>query len=230
MIVVAGDFHGEFAKVNQFLAKKPEVTMIIQCGDFGYWPRYHNQSYLTSTGRKETFDQYKLKNKDVKIVWCPGNHEDWEELMKFDGPSEIMPNVFYMPRNSIMDLPDGRKVLFMGGGLSIDRQYRDMRSGAFGWFIEETISQKDIMELPDEKIDIVISHTGPNEFQIKDYHDEYGHDPSRDALSYILNKYRPNLWYFGHMHTFQRGIYNGCRWTCLSAIGMNDRWWIWLEK
>jgi Icc-related predicted phosphoesterase len=119
----------------------------------------------------------------------------------------------------------------MGGAYSIDRESRVHRSELFGWFEEETISQKDIINLPDEHIDIVISHTCPNEFVISDYHISYGHDPSRDALSYILDKYRPRFWYFGHMHTFKQGINKGCKWTCLSGIGINShRWWIELEK
>lgn len=229
-IIVCGDFHSNFHIVNQFLCKKPGITMILQCGDFGWWPRFHNKSYLSYLGERFVYDQFNLKNKHTKIFWCPGNHEDWEDLMQYKGPTEVMPNVFYMPRNSVMDLPDGRKVLFMGGGLSIDRKDRDIRSGAFGWFVEETISQKDIEELPDEKIDIVISHTAPNEFILKDYHLDYYHDPSRDALSAVLDKYHPKLWYFGHMHYFQTGITDGCKWTCLSDVGGSYRWWIQLRK
>jgi len=225
MIVVCGDFHGNFNQINQFLCKKPEISMILQCGDFGWWPRFHNQSALTYSGRKEVWDQFSLKNKDTKIFWCPGNHEDWEDLKKYSSPKEVMPNVFYMPRNSVMDLPDGRRVLFMGGAFSIDRANRDMRSGAFGWFVEETITQRDIEELSDEHIDIVISHTAPIEFVIKNYHIDYAHDPSRDALSVVLEKYHPKLWYFGHMHAYQSGVYKGCQWICLSGVGMVSRWW-----
>jgi len=36
MIYVCGDFHGRFSVVNIFLNKHPEITMILQCGDFGY--------------------------------------------------------------------------------------------------------------------------------------------------------------------------------------------------
>lgn len=231
-IIVAGDIHGNFAFLNQVLNSHKKITMVLQCGDLGWWPRAHGKIFASGLNDFIKFDNYSLKNKDVKIFWCPGNHEDWEELIKLESENkwEIMPNVFYMPKGSTMDLPDGRKVLFMGGGLSIDAKDRIPRSGAFGWFWEETITQKDIEELPDEKIDIVISHTAPNEFVIPDYHAEYGHDPSRDALSYVLEKYKPPRWYFGHMHQFCKGIYNECKWIGLSSVGgFPGRWWVPLE-
>jgi len=226
MIIVCGDFHAEFSKVNQFLASHPEVSMILQCGDFGFWPRLHGKTNKDIYGKIHTYDQYSLKNKNTMIFWCDGNHEDFESIKKLED-FEIMKNVFYMERGTILDLADGRKVLFIGGALSIDRKYRIIGES---WFPEETITQKDIMKLPDENIDIVISHTAPNEFNIIDYHDTYGHDPSRDALSFVLNKYKPKLWYHGHMHLFKQGNYNGCKWTCLSAAGFDQRWWIPLEE
>jgi Icc-related predicted phosphoesterase len=191
------------------------ITTILQCGDFGFWPKFFN------------FNNPKLiKNKNVKIYWCDGNHEDFDSIKQIEN-IEIFPNIFYMERGSILRLKDGRKVLFIGGALSIDKH---LRTPGRDWFPEELISQKDICVLPDEKIDIVISHTAPKEFILNDYHEDYVKDPTRDALSYVLNKYHPKLWYFGHMHTYKQSIYNGCKWTCLSDIGGSERWWIPLDE
>jgi len=217
--IVCGDFHAEFPLVNVFLARHPEVSTILQCGDFGFWPRMRRR------GATKIFQEDSLKNKDTLIFWCDGNHEDYESIKKLEN-DEVSKNVFYMSRGTTLQLVDGRNVLFIGGALSIDRQYRIIGES---WFPEETITQKDISELPDENIDIVISHTSPNEFDVVDYHDKYGHDPSRDALSYVLQKYKPKLWYFGHMHLFKQGFNNNCKWTCLSGVGMDQRWWIPLE-
>lgn len=225
MILVSGDWHGNFGYVNKFLCSKQGkgISIILQCGDYGWWPRVHGKRFPRNDGAFVKWDNFALKNHETKIYWCPGNHEDWESLTHLEN-NEVQPNVFYMKRGSILELPDGRKVLFMGGGLSIDRKYRPERGSDFGWFWEETISQKDLENLPDEKIDIIISHTGPNEFKIKDWHTEYEKDPSGDALSFLLDKYKPKLWYFGHMHQFQEGQYNDCKWTCLSAIGFGGIW------
>lgn len=39
-IIVAGDFHGHFGPVNTMIAKQ-NPSIILQCGDFGWWPRVH---------------------------------------------------------------------------------------------------------------------------------------------------------------------------------------------
>lgn len=220
MIIVAGDIHGEFWAINNLVNSHHGIKIILQCGDFGWWPRAKNVGHWSVNN---------LKNKDVKIFWCDGNHEDFESL-NFDDIEEVLPNCYYMPRGSIIELPDHRKVLFIGGGLSIDRNCRIQRDPNFGWFEEETISQKDIENLPDEEIEIVISHTAPESFDLKDYHKDYEPDPSRKALDYVLEKYRPNLWYFGHMHKYQKGKFKNTYWTALSAVGFGDRWWIKLPE
>jgi predicted phosphodiesterase len=137
MIVVCGDFHGRFESVNKFLNSHKEITIILQCGDFGFWPR---------------FKLSKLKNYDTKIFWCDGNHEDFEAIKKIEDV-EVFPNVYYMSRGTILTLPDERKVLFMGGAYSIDKYYR---TPGYDWFPEETISQKDIMDLPEENLSVII--------------------------------------------------------------------------
>jgi len=57
----------------------------------------------------------------------------------------------------------------------------------------------------------------------------YESDPSREALNYVYDKYKPVLWYFGHMHKYQQGKYENCKWVCLSAIGFGDQWYTKLE-
>ena len=128
-----------------------------------------------------------------------------------------------MKRGSTLTLPDKRNVLFIGGALSIDK---DQRVIGESWFPEETITQKDVMNLPDIKIDIVISHTAPGFFKI--FRDDI-EDPSRKALYYVFDKYLPSLWYFGHMHKFKEDYYRGCHWTVLSCPGNEYKWWIELK-
>jgi predicted phosphohydrolase len=227
MIIIAGDLHGHFWSINGLINKEPRITMILQCGDMGWYPRC---TYSYEKRRK-------FENGDVKIYFCDGNHDDLEVLMKYDKPTELVPNVTYMPRGSVLQLPDKRKVLFIGGAFSVDRNspMRGHRNPNYGWFEEEVITQRDIYNLPDEKIDIVISHTAPESFKnIKTYGNfPDPNDPSRKALDSVLEKYKPELWYFGHFHNFSQGNCNGCHWTCLSGIAVNllpGDWWIRLPE
>lgn len=219
-ILMVGDLHGRFGDLNALISKE-RPSMVIQVGDFGWWPKQFNTMYKDEHGRIKRW-VVEFKNKATDIYWCAGNHEDWDSLDAITD-NQVRPRVFYMKRGSTLTLPDGRNVLFMGGAHSIDKKYR---TPGHDWFPQETITQRDIEELPDVHIDMVVSHTAPNEFKVADYHEDYGHDPSRDALSYVLNKYKPKRWWFGHMHKYQHGFHDGCIWTCLSAAGFPDRWWI----
>lgn len=211
-----GDVHGKFNKLNQFInKKKPDI--LLACGDFGYWPKEFNKRYLDSIGKIRTWKP-DIKNPNTEIYWCKGNHEDHESL-KNRPTNELWPNVMYMENGSVLMLRDGRHVLFMGGAFSIDSEYR---TAGYDWFPEdEKISQRDIMNLPDVDIDIVISHTAPNEFVLKDPRitERVIKDSSRDALSVVLNKYKPKQYFFGHFHIYQTGVYNNCHWTALGYLG-----------
>ena len=226
MNLVFGDLHGSFARFNQIInPMRKKISRIFQCGDFGYWPKFHNTTYITSDGRRKKYDNYGIKNKGIEIYFCDGNHEDHESLSQLES-NEIMPKVFYMKRGSTFTLEDGRVILFIGGAYSIDKRYR---TPGIDWFDTETISQRDIENLPNVDIDIVISHTCPKEFFKHVFEFEKQYDSSMEALSYVLEKYKPKFWYFGHFHKFKRGKVGGCTFTALADIYSAERCWIELE-
>lgn len=232
-ILVVGDIHGYWSPVNALLnQKKPKI--ILQCGDFGYWPKWNDTTTIMvendfSEKKLKPFDQYGLKNENCSIFWCDGNHEDHESLAQIvtNNKLEIQPNIFYQPRGSTITLPDGRRVLFIGGAQSVDKMYR---TPGIDWFSDEAIKLQDLDKLPDTHIDIIISHTTPKEF--------YSHienklptectkksDSSMEALSFVLQKYKPDLWYFSHFHISANGYYGNTRWFCVNMVGQSN-WWV----
>lgn len=212
-IIVTGDIHNEFHMLNTLINKKnPEL--ILACGDFGYWPGKSWDQGLDS-----------IKTKGGKILWCDGNHEDhW--ALRDRVTDEIVPNVIYMPRGSIYTLPDGRVVMFMGGADSIDKHGR--REGV-SWFREEVITQKDLYNLPDIKVDIFITHTCSVELvnDLRKYR-EKSLEPSNWALSELWKIYKPDLWIFGHWHSAVEGMLFDTKFYCLSYPTSGDRWWMYL--
>jgi len=204
-ILIIGDVHAWWEYLNIFINKrKPDI--LISTGDFGYYPLL------------KQYDIGRLKNKDTKIFFCDGNHEDHWSLGKLDN-NEIHPNVFYMKRGSTMEIL-GKTFMFFGGAHSIDRYMRKM---GVDWFPEEVISNGEIEELDTKlKIDVMISHTCPTEFEIKN---DYGYDFSRKALSYLLQQYKPKQWFFSHWHMYKKGFDEGCQWKCLNMTG-ETMWWI----
>jgi len=221
-IYAVGDIHGCWSILNDFInKKKPDI--ILQCGDFGWWPHFHKtMNYYDKSRYREDewaklkpFDNFGIKNKDTKIYWCPGNHENWNDLDKYGYDIfETQPNVFYMPFGSHITLPDGRVVLFCGGAASTDRVWR---TPDYTWWFNEVISQKDMDNLPDIKVDIVISHTCPESWKLVfgKYYD-LDNDSSSKALDIVLERYRPKEWYHGHFHVREKDSFRGCKWNALT--------------
>lgn len=218
MIIITGDIHGVFGYLNALISKyRNKLEVVLCCGDFGYWPN---------------FDQNHKKVKSpVPVLWCDGNHENhWEikKLMK-TGNLEIAKNVFYMPRGSTYTLKDGRTILFMGGADSIDKNSRVLGRD---WFPEEIITQSDMRNLPDKKIDIFITHTCPAELYpiMARYYIGKEYEPSNHALSELWSIYKPSLWFFGHWHYYKEGNLGDTKWYSLSHPGSGTRWWMKLPE
>jgi Icc-related predicted phosphoesterase len=231
MILIVGDIHGDWASLNALIEQhKPDI--ILQCGDFGFWP-----GHIWRDPAK------KLKPGSTHIHWIDGNHEDLRELHALveSGKRTLsvdMPNVIYQPRGSTLELPDGRNVLFAGGAFSVDNA---VRLPGRDWFPDhELLTEDDLDNFPDPsqvQIDVVISHTAPREFNVKGLPYEQWPawwdrtpDPSERVLNEVLRRYQPKQWFLGHFHRFQQDEFDGCKWTALDYSGSDRQWWIELES
>lgn len=213
-IIIFGDTHAKFSFfeycINNMIKAGNEFDAIIVCGDFGYWPRTN-----------VAIEMAKFKT-PVPIYFCDGNHEDFDILYEkvSDDVTEIMNNVFYVRRGGVVKFAD-KNFLFMGGALSIDRNWRVLGQS---WFEQELITQTDLDKALSnkEKIDVVISHTCPEMFFYHKVFDLFGgkydkfNDPSCRALNIILEEKRPDLWFFGHWHIHAEGIVKNTKWCALS--------------
>ena len=100
------------------------------------------------------------------------------------------------------------------------------------WFARERITIDDVRNLPEEKIDIIVSHCAPREFDVfGGGYDMLQRDDSRMALSAVLHRYKESLshWFFGHYHARVRGEYHGVKYYGLNMSGCSD-WWIRLDS
>jgi len=219
-IIVVGDIHGYLGFINQVI-KHEQPDLLISCGDMGYgFPGV---------------DMKNINAMNTKVLFCDGNHDNHWELRKLKNLA-VAPNVFYQPRGSVYRLPDGRNILFVGGANSIDQHRRTL---GLTWWPEEVISQSDFQNLPEENIDIFITHTCSNEIYdgAIQYHlggrytPRKDNDPSYSALSSIWEIYKPSQWFFGHFHINVKGNYKGTRWQVISApyVG-SGAWWVELTE
>jgi DNA repair exonuclease SbcCD nuclease subunit len=176
----------------------------------------------------KTHSLKRLKLNGTKVYWCPGNHEDWDELERMYGrhrtaPVEIREDLFYCPIGSRLKLK-GKTILFVGGADSIDRNARIF---GISWFPQELLKVQDVDYIlaNEERVDIVVSHTCPMSFDmLRTKRFDKWNDPTRHALNIILHKYKPDLWLFGHWHHYLEGRYGKTYW-----IGLCDcpftMWW-----
>jgi len=222
--IVLGDIHGDFQVIN-YLVSTQKPDLIIQVGDFGFWP--HRNGWPPENPR--------LRNGDTAVHFCDGNHEDHPELAKIaaSGELEIAPNVFYQPRGSVLTLPDGRNVLFFGGAASTDKA---SRIEGDDWFQTEIPEMEDLERIPEGiTIDIVVTHTAPTFFELRKTA-PFGYakepwlgkhtEPTRLILDEIVLRYQPTHWYFGHFHIYQEGSHKGINWTALAMpVEDGETWW-----
>lgn len=152
-------------------------------------------------------------------------------------PLEIpVPGCFYMPRGSVLTLPEGRNVLFFGGAMSTDKEGR---TEGDDWWAKEVPTVEDLdraraqVAAHGRRVDIVISHTGPLMFlrQLPANKIDLARltDPTVALLDVVLQEFQPRKWFFGHFHLHAKGVDQGCVWRCMSAHGFGGTWWVGLE-
>jgi Icc-related predicted phosphoesterase len=234
-ILVVGDIHGEWDRLNILInKKKPDI--ILQCGDFGWWPTLEVKKSRSSDPYyyQKAWKLKGVKSQGTKVYWCDGNHEDHYALERFtpDNPRTpifLYDGVYYCPRGSVLELPDGRNVMFIGGADSIDKHLRTL---GIDWFEEELISYEQQNFILDYtgKVDIVISHTCPEGLDPREkiFDHDKNDDPTGRILAEVQRVFKPKLWYHGHWHQYKKQEKDGTIFTSLDHCSHGGVWWEWL--
>ena len=208
-LLVAGDTHGNYLHWEHVLlpaAREHQVGGIVQLGDFGYWP-------LTGEGRDYlAWLSSELDNSDSWIVFVDGNHEDHKALLQIppraDGLVEITDRILWAPRAHRWTW-QGVRFLALGGAFSIDRQWRKLDSGRWGWFKEETITQEQAERaMAGGLADILLTHDAPMQAlprnsETPERYEESTLESARHVQE-VAGATKPKLLLHGHWHQFQQ--------------------------
>ena len=205
MIYITGDVHGEIdiGKLNmknfpqqKYLTKK---DYIIVCGDFGL---------VWNNSKEELYWRKRLQERNFTVVFCDGNHENFDLLNQF--PIEewnggkvhyINDSIIHLMRGQIYTI-DGLKFFTMGGATSIDKHHR---TEGKSWWKEEIPSHEEFNEAMDSLdkhdwiVDYVLTHTCSMRIM-----DQQGYIKENNSLNKFFDMLEKDLqykhWYFGHFH------------------------------
>lgn len=184
MIAFIGDVHREFGRLAGAVAGLPAgVDIAVQVGDLGL-----HADDLEPTGPG-------VPPLARRVYYVTGNHDHEPSYRGITRPTEMAPNLVFVPRGTVLEL-DGRRIAFLGGGSSvIDRAVR--RVGV-DWWPEEQVTMADVARFEGVgHVDFLVCHTPPafvyHFFQIPP-------DPSAVAVGRAWQMLgRPSV-ICGHMH------------------------------
>lgn len=215
-LAIIGDIHGEFSEIVWEIVNKYKIenTAFIVAGDFGIGFDNSLESLYKNKLEKN------LEKSQNLLLGIRGNHDNPEYFRK-----DNLINYEFLKT-----IPDythltwkNRKILVIGGGVSIDQSYRKEYNETHEkkiWWEDERITQN--LELVNEKEDIIISHMAPLIFGpvlTRDNQESYEiwreDKEDREYLTEVVRKSNPRNWFFGHYHKSTSGDYSDCIWRGL---------------
>ena len=160
-----GDIHGNFGLISQYIDRfNIEDAHIIQVGDFGV-------GFKDFYKERRMLDMYhaKLVKNNITVWAFRGNH-DYKP--HFDNDPFGFSNIKLIPDYTVLELC-GKRILCVGGAVSVDREWRYTKKQKLGTFESATLGVEswwddEVFVLDKDKINdlkdinIVVTHTCPD--------------------------------------------------------------------
>ena len=213
MVYITGDIHGDPRRIVEF-SEKFDVTrqdIIVILGDVG-------ANY--DVGPRDEWMKGVLAGISPTILCIHGNHEARPETVpgyvekQWNGGSVFVqpeyPNLLFAKDGEIYSL-NGKRCFAIGGAYSVDKHIRLVRRWA--WFPDEQPSEqiKAYVEqqLSENQIDVVFSHTCPEQYKPVECFlpgiDQSEVDDSTERwLGELEQSINYSAWYCGHWHINKR--------------------------
>ena len=210
MIYVTGDKHGDQEYWEDHIAPflKSGDTIVI-AGDFGI-------GFFDGRDLSEELFFDNLAAQDYTILFCDGNHENFEKLGRYEisewGGGKVQfirPNVIHLMRGEIYTIDD-KKIFVMGGANSADKH---LRVASKSWWPQEMPSDEEYRNASKNLknagyiVDYILTHTAPENTVRYMSHMEKGTDyemadelPLLGFLQWVEDTVKYDKWYFGHFH------------------------------
>ena len=211
MVILTGDTHGEFDRIEQFCEEyeTTENDVMVILGDAGinYWLDEQDEAL------KERLSQL-----PITLFCIHGNHEERPEevpgyeLVEWRGGfvwiQPEYPNLLFAKDGEIYQF-DGKAVITIGGAYSVDKYYR-LAVGApwFGTEQPDECTKGQVMSALNRagwKVDYVFSHTVPlsaipRHALLPTVDQEMVDNSTEEWLEEIAQKLDYQGWFAGHFH------------------------------
>jgi hypothetical protein len=199
-----GDIHGEFATVDQIMARHPDVLLWVQVGDVAS----NEGDYFTPV---------------APIYWIKGNNEDFDVIAAAIAGRPPAPTLHYLPNGGPHRVGPWR-VAALGGTFapswynsppSALPPSRGKKPSAASLKLGKSRDDKRRHFVRDEvaacktltNIDVLLTHEAPRPF----YPAGRRIDAGKTVLNDVLASMRPRLHLFGHHHEFTDSIRQNVR-------------------
>lgn len=218
-MIILGDLHGDWHLRYTMGKEGIRNANIIQVGDMGLG-FYDLKSDMINMFKLN--DLMMERNTHMYII--RGNHDNpkfWNEELLND-----LPNIHLIKDNTLLEMED-KKILFIGGGVSIDRKARTV--GVNYWKDEGVdIDYNFIKSI--ESVDYVVTHIAPSFVFPKKYNELVYSWLSADNELDMDLKYERGLmdtvhgmlkdkglksWFYGHYHRNNVETINGVTYVCV---------------
>jgi len=199
-MLLIGDIHGKWKEYSDIL-KKYEPARSVQLGDFA-WGFPHNTARIAEL-------EYAMSTFGNDNRYIRGNHDN---PVACKNHKFCIDDATYEPDSGIF---------LLGGASSIDAA---QRTQGVDWWDDEELSQSDLylaLDLYEQvKPRIVLTHECPEDV-VGNLFNWYRADfPSRtrQALGSMWAIHKPDVWVFGHWHSFIDRTIDGTRFICLDEL------------
>jgi len=201
MTIYIGDVHGKYSQYKAIIRTHPNT---IQVGDMGIgFRKYPHGNYQTNPPYDE------MVKTGARFI--RGNHDSPEAC-----------------RRHTQWICDGyveNDTMFIGGGYSIDWQYR---IEGFSWWKDEQLNQDQMNTLIDvylaAKPRVMVTHECPTTAALAIPHSHHWNDRSRTEqfLQSLWELHKPELWVHGHHHVSVDHVIEGTRFVCLAELEVKE--------
>jgi UDP-2,3-diacylglucosamine pyrophosphatase LpxH len=235
-VILAGDTHGDFTALHRYLKQGVlDDSLLIQVGDF---MGFDAKVWDGDKSKSKMFRSLEILNKSLQAHNCfleaiRGNHENpdwWSDSKMNQDFNQTFSNITLLPDYYSKTI-NGKKILFLGGGVSVDRH---VRVPNVSYWKEEEVSEP---RFTLTEHDILISHTCPSYFNFGPKNKEsllmrwaHANDPEleddlvreREIMDHVVQVTQVKNIYGGHFHHTSKEEKNGVKYQCLDIDELQE--------